>query len=389
MTSRTDRHRSRPDVTIVGAGPAGSTLALLLARAGIAVELVDRRRFPRDKVCGDFLNPRCVAALARLDLLENVLSEAGLRIEGMRLFSRQGRVVEARYDLLPDVAPGIGIRRARLDALLVEHAIGAGARFRAATIGDPRAIRSALVVGADGRGSRVARAFGIGLPTGRAGGYALRGYAPAGPILGAFGEIHLTDYGYVGLGPVGGGHVNAAIVVKDGSRRDLAHELASLPSLAGKLDVAALTNVRAAAPLRHSPCAVVDGRALLVGDAAMTLDPVTGEGVYHAVRSAELAAPVVVAALAPGGDPSRSLRTYARAHAAEFDERRRVSRIIQLVLPRSLSTEALGRLLPLSPALTARLLGYAGNAITLGGTLRWRPITSGGDAASPRPGSRT
>ena len=82
------------DVLIAGAGPAGSIAALVLARAGARVTLVDRARFPRDKLCGDTINPGALAILGRLGL--GGVTDGGLRIEGMIVSGGGGvRVVGA------------------------------------------------------------------------------------------------------------------------------------------------------------------------------------------------------------------------------------------------------------------------------------------------------
>ena len=109
------------DVLVIGAGPAGSACASVLASAGLAVTLVDQHHFPRDKVCGDALIPDAIAALRRLGLLDRVMAEA-CRPAQVRCVAPSGR--HADFDAALAVLP-----RRRLDALLLEEAIGRGARF--------------------------------------------------------------------------------------------------------------------------------------------------------------------------------------------------------------------------------------------------------------------
>src|SRR5882672_5737113 len=116
---------TQPDVLIVGAGPAGSVAALVLARAGVRVRLIDRARFPRDKLCGDTLNPGTLAILARLALSGPVRQRA-LAITGMDVTGPRGATVSAGY---PGGLRGAALTRRELDLLLVEAATGAGARF--------------------------------------------------------------------------------------------------------------------------------------------------------------------------------------------------------------------------------------------------------------------
>src|SRR5438552_15993950 len=123
------------DVLIVGAGPAGSVAATVLARAGARVRIVDRAAFPRDKLCGDTVNPGSLALLRRLNLAR--VSEAeGLPIAGM-LVTGHGVAIEGRY---PDGVCGRAIVRRHLDWGLLQEAMNAGAEF------DPTvSIRRAIV----------------------------------------------------------------------------------------------------------------------------------------------------------------------------------------------------------------------------------------------------
>jgi flavin-dependent dehydrogenase len=168
------------DVLVVGAGPAGSVAGTILARAGARVRIVDRAAFPRDKLCGDTVNPGTIARLAALDLAAGI-AERGLRIDGMRVTCERGVAVEGRY---PGGLSGRAITRRDLDWLLLQQAVAAGCQFepgvavRGAIVGEGRGLRSVsgavlsccggasplaarVTIAADGRHSTIA--FGLRL----------------------------------------------------------------------------------------------------------------------------------------------------------------------------------------------------------------------------------
>ena len=125
------------DVLIVGAGPAGSVAATILARAGARVRLVDRSTFPRDKLCGDTVNPGTLAILRRLNVAASI-ETCGLPVAGMRVTGERGVVIEGRY---PDGVRGRALLRRHLDWMLLQDALSAGAQFEPAFAVAARACR--------------------------------------------------------------------------------------------------------------------------------------------------------------------------------------------------------------------------------------------------------
>jgi flavin-dependent dehydrogenase len=167
-----------PDVLIVGGGPAGAIAGLVLARAGARVTILDRATFPRDKLCGDTVNPGALARLCALGVAGEVEAR-GLRVDGMLLTGGRGVAVEGRY---PDGVCGRAILRRDLDWILLQHAVAAGCQLEEVVIvrravvdgstGAPRvtgvslgagglALSAPIVIAADGRHSTLA--FGLGL----------------------------------------------------------------------------------------------------------------------------------------------------------------------------------------------------------------------------------
>src|SRR3954468_22758997 len=113
------------DVLIVGAGPAGAVAGAILARAGARVRIVDRAVFPRDKLCGDTVNPGTLARLQALGLSDGIDARS-LPVHGMRVTGEHGVAIDGRY---PDGLTGRAITRRELDAILLGHAIAAGCQF--------------------------------------------------------------------------------------------------------------------------------------------------------------------------------------------------------------------------------------------------------------------
>ncbi len=113
------------DVLIVGAGPAGAVAGTILARAGARVRIVDRATFPRDKLCGDTVNPGTLARLEALDLAAGI-DERSLRIDGMKVTGEGGVTIEGRY---PAGLSGRAIVRRDFDWLLLRQAIAAGCQL--------------------------------------------------------------------------------------------------------------------------------------------------------------------------------------------------------------------------------------------------------------------
>ena len=322
----TDRERI-VDVLVVGAGPAGSIAATVLARAGAHVALVDRDAFPRPKLCGDTLNPASLALLHQLEL-SSFAESRGVRIGGMAVTGEGGIRIEARY---PAELAGRSLCRSELDHSLVMAAVQAGVDFKdRVVVREPlvessgrrqrvvgvrvaagrrlRELRAHVTVAADGRRSTLA--FGLGLlrHPARPRRWAVGAYAENAEGPADLGEMHIRRSHYVGVAPLPGGLTNVCLVMPDHlAERSLGDPLARLTSaVASDRQLASrFARARFAPPVVLGPLAVEtiapppDG-LLLAGDAAGFVDPMTGDGLRFAIRGGILAADAAVDALVNG-----------------------------------------------------------------------------------------
>jgi geranylgeranyl reductase family protein len=292
----------RFDAIVVGAGPAGSTTAYRLASAGATVCLLDRARFPRDKPCGGGLTLRAVRQLpfSVAPVVEDTVDrfELGFRYGTRRMRSGGGPLI-------------LMTQRRRLDAYLAERAEAAGAQFRdgakvTAVDADGTVrlegerLRADVVVGADGANGVTARSLGL-RPHDHA--VALEGniahrYAPRERFAGcAIVELGVVPGGYAWIFPKGD-HVNVGVGGWEREAPSLRQRLRELCSAFG-LDDAPVTGLRGhRLPMRRPGATSLAGRALLVGDAAGLVDPLTGDGMFEAFVSGRLATAVTLDVLA-------------------------------------------------------------------------------------------
>ncbi len=343
------------DAVVIGAGPAGSATAAHLAEAGFTVALLDRARFPRPKPCAEYVSPGAVEALRRLGVLQPILDERPTPLSGMRVVGPDGVGFTGRFLQ----GTGLGVPRERLDLHVAAAAERAGAQFlqgvaceslvpapggvsvQARAGGRPLELRARVAIGADGLNSRVAHQLGLAR-RGRLTRAALVAHAGGVSGMGDVGEMHVGAAGYVGLAPLGGGLTNVAVVVdleKDRIQTPVSaafyQQLARVPTLRGRLaDLELVSPVRAVGPFGRTTRRATAERALLVGDAADFYDPFTGEGVYAALRGAELATECVVPGLVSNRLEAKHLAPYDRVRREVFAAKWALERIVSWVISR-------------------------------------------------------
>jgi flavin-dependent dehydrogenase len=358
------------DAIVVGGGPAGSASAALLAADGWRVLVIDRARFPRRKPCAECINPAGVAALRRLGVLERVMEAGPARLEGWRIASDGGPSFVGRFH---GGVHGIALPRETLDAILLDHArdagvevregikvtdllrdagetstspssFGGGASLRGRSprvrgvVAGGEEIAGRIVIGADGLRSIVLRRLGLLARAPRLRKLALTAHVRGLPDMGECGMVRARGRGCIGIAEVGGGVANVTVVVpaeqahEVGGHADAYFDAALRES--GFLDARRVDDVLATGPFDCPVRSAVADGALLVGDAAGYYDPFTGQGIYRALRGAELAAETIGAALRAGDASAAALMPYERARRRAFGPGERLQHMVEAFVSR-------------------------------------------------------
>jgi menaquinone-9 beta-reductase len=387
----------RFDVLVVGAGPAGSIAALVLARAGARVALVDKARFPRDKACGDLVGPRGLQLLADLGLPE----PPGVDVGRLVVVGPSER--KAVLTCLDGTAyPGRGrvVTRSVFDDAMRDAALHAGAVPIEGRVGDPVGTNDGLagfevhgggtvhadfVIGADGATSHVAQAAALVEEPRVLWGFAVRTYVEQyvdHPVITLWERSRwraFPGYGWIFPSPGGGANLGVGIGTL-GDRRRGAEAVRALPEFVDHLVGLGLIDQRSTRPIPRqlggwlkmgmvgtTPAA---GRVLLVGDAAGLVNPLQGEGIAQAMTSGRAAAEAII------GAAGTAALHYRRALARSHLPYHRIAAAGHAALvgrPRAVS--AVGRLLT-APGI--------GTALADGWGIFWNELLEGAVPGSPR-----
>lgn len=349
-------------VAIVGAGPAGSSLAIRLAEAGLGVTLIEREKFPRQKLCGEFISPECIAHFDALGVADKMLSRGGDRISQTIFYERGGRHLTIPSEWF-GASGALGLSRAEMDLCLLERAKEVGVHVweetRTVDILRDGANVSGICVRRKDRTEEIMTADIFVDATGRSASLqklvakndelAARKGAKA-PFV-AF-KTHLRDVeldqgrceiysfpgGYGGLSYVEGGEANFCFLMRAETAKKYGGKGGPILS-----DVI-LTNKRAAVTLRNATpvydwlAVTVDkfGRKELcpapnvftVGDAAAFIDPFTGSGMLLAFETAELLKATIIE---NQKDPHAIGAAYQRSFDRKFATRLFAGRLVRHV----------------------------------------------------------
>ncbi len=314
------------DAIIIGGGPAGSAAAISLSQRGARVVVLEEKRMPRGKLCGEFITPECFPTLERLGVMGRLMAAGAKKIARVRLVVASGKTVQTDVSRLSDDADwAMSLSRARFDQILFERAREVGAdclegvavngcvfddgrlgRVGALSLkqGAPVSFEAPIVIDASGRNSRlmVDRRERI---AGRRGSrlYALKAHFSGVEGIDDQVELYFFPQGYGGLSVVENGLVNLCFVVSERALKDAAGDATATIRHSLMNNRLAAERLRGAAPAGrwHSAGPLTFGRrrlsrngVLAIGDASGMIDPFTGTGIQMALRTGEMASEAIV-----------------------------------------------------------------------------------------------
>lgn len=337
------------EIAVVGSGPAGATTALMLARSGHRVVVLDRARFPRDKACGEGLMPPGVGVLRRLGLYDAVIATGARPLDGVT-YRHQGDS-PAAHAKFPKPPSGhhvfaLGIRRTTFDAVLVDAlrrepnvTLLEGQRVTGLVRGASRVIRgvttravvvnAAIVVGADGLHSNVRSWAGLAARAAPPGRYGLAGHwrletHDRADIRVTFGARHEWYEA-----PVGPDTLLLSVLARRSGPRISArtYEARARAAIPAIRDAELVAGPLGAAQFEQRVRAVADGNLFLVGDAAGYDDPTTGEGLAIGMLLAERLALRIHQARSGQIASADAVERYRADHARLVRDRHRLTQL--------------------------------------------------------------
>lgn len=349
------------DVAIVGGGPAGSSAAIRLANAGLRVLLVEQKKFPREKLCGEFISPECLVHFDELGVLNDISAAGGVDLRETVFFARNGRSVAVKSEWFGiGNSTALGLSRAEMDARLLARARDAGVDVREETAaiglmfdkervsgirlrdknGIESSVWSKLSIDATGRARSLARRLEKQTKEKtRAEFVAFKTHLRGARIAAATCEIYVYQGGYGGCNRVENDLYNLCFIA---SAED-ARRLGSDPERV--MHEVVFTNRRAAEAMQNATVvkgwhavpierfgrgSLVPAEGLLtIGDASAFIDPFTGSGILLALESSKIAADAIASHLTRSSDFHALADEYRRKYASAFDSRLRVCSMLR------------------------------------------------------------
>jgi flavin-dependent dehydrogenase len=352
------------DVAIAGAGPAGTSAAIELRLKGAHVLLVEEKKFPRAKLCGEFISPECLTHFQRLGVMDQMNTAGGASVTETVFYSRRGNSVAVPSEWFKSGTQALGLSRSEMDYQLLERAKSVGVivwneahasglirdgemvrGIRVRVDGSTREAPALITIDATGRARALARHLDPARATRRTNVkpmVAFKAHLEKARVADGACEIYFYQRGYGGLSAVEGGVSNLCFIV---AARDV-RRYGSDPELV--LRKVLMKNSRAAYTLAEAKAitpwlsvslesfgrrTVVPAQGLLaVGDAAAFIDPFTGSGMLMALESGQVAADTIrrhLSRLRQGSGFESLARDYQTGYSRRFESRLRVSGLLR------------------------------------------------------------
>jgi len=379
------------DVIIIGGGPAGCAAALGLNRLGYRVVLCDQAKFPRDKVCGEFISPAADPILKRLGVLDRIEALSPKRLKGVAISSYEGEEIVIDYPQLPGMnerPTSLSVPRYELDANFMEQVKQVGVEVREQhkvtefLFGEGRVtgvrgwddnktsftLKAPLVIDAGGRNALSLKIMGLKKESGGDTKIAMAAHWEGAKIADDYCYMHVSRPGYTGISSVGKDRANLVLVVNrqsmHGEKPDKFYMDTVMQNCHRRKilqDAECIESVRSIESLAFSVKPVTCGGLLLVGDAMGFIDPFTGEGIYLSLRSSEIAVEVADKAFKKSDWSNEVLKDYEVRRRQEFDKKFLLSRLFQKLIYSRFFCDRVVRALQRKPELAEILVGVIGD----------------------------
>jgi menaquinone-9 beta-reductase len=359
-------HSEAPfDVAIAGAGPAGTSAAIRLALNGKRVLLLEEKKFPRAKLCGEFISPECIDHFQRLGVMDQMLSAGATSLRETVFYSARGHKVEVPSEWFTTGASALGLSRSEMDHRMLEraravgvtvlegaHAAGlifennfvCGVKVKTSTSANE--YRARMTIDATGRIRALARHFDRKSQRrsskGRRGLVAFKAHLENTGVAPGACEIYFYAGGYGGLSEIEKGLSNLCFIVSAGDVRRcgsdpdrvLREVLMKNARAAETLEQARLRSAWLSVSLEgfgRNTLTLANG-LLTIGDAASFIDPFTGSGMLMALESGEVVANAIMSQLGSATEAQTVeliAKEYEREYSRRFDSRLRVSGLLR------------------------------------------------------------
>lgn len=381
------------DVVVIGGGPAGCAMALDLNRRGYSVALCDQAKFPRDKVCGEFISPGADPILSELGVLDAIEALMPKRLKGVAISSYESEELGIEYPAVAETGlrpTSLSVPRYRLDELFLRQVQKSGVKvfeqhkvtgflFAEGCVAGVEgwdetktsfSINCKLVVDAGGRNAVSLRKFGLKREPRGSTKLAFSAHWQGVCLPDDYCYMHVSHPGYTGISAVGNGCSNVVLVVDSSAigdenpepfyHRILKKNVRRFEMLSKGERVEPVRSVESLAfAVKPVPC----GGLVLIGDATGFIDPFTGEGIYLSLRSAQLAGEAIHNGFKRSDFSRNLLSFYDRRRQMEFGDKFLLSRILQMLIYNRFFCDRVFGVLALDHALAETLVGVIGDIL--------------------------